>query len=94
MWVEPQDLDAPVNMMVALKVALSYIQRWIGVYLGLLGLNELDSSGGEVIQPLDKEDHMDMENPIHDGPPPTGGLDVLESVVPLPGKEYSTHSFL
>jgi len=35
---------------------------------------------------------MNVDNPIHDGPPPVGGLEVLAAVSPALSKKYSTHS--
>lgn len=37
---------------------------------------------------------MDMDNLIHDMPPPIGGLKVLVVVSPALGNKVSSHSFL
>lgn len=35
-------------------------------------------------QPSKEDDHIDVENHIHDRPPPAGGLDVLSVTTPTP----------
>lgn len=35
---------------------------------------------------------MNVDNPIHDGPAPVGGLEVLAVVAPSLGKNDSSHS--
>lgn len=92
MWVEPQAQDAPTDMMIAPRITSGYIEWWIGFHLGPLGLDELDSNDGEVSQDSNEKDHMDMDNPIHDGPPSIGGFDVLVVITLAPSKEDSTCS--
>jgi len=37
---------------------------------------------------------MDMDNPIHDRPPPIGELKLLVAVGPTPGNKGLNHNFL
>jgi len=60
---------------------------------GSLGLNESNSrSDGAMSLPSEEDDHMNVDNPIHDGPPLIGGLEVVAIILPAPSKKYSSHS--
>lgn len=60
---------------------------------GSLGLDQLDSGSDDAMSPpLEEEDKMNVDNPIYDGPPPVGVLEVLVAVPLAPGKKDSTHS--
>lgn len=87
--IEPQAQDAVVVIMMALTVSPSYVAWWMMMCSGPLGLDELgnDSDGEVASQPLEEDDQMDTDNPIHDGPPPTRGLDVLIVITPIPGNK-------
>lgn len=63
----------------------------MGVRLGPLGLEELNSSSdGGGSPPSKEEDTMHMDNLIHDGPPPVGGLNILTTIAPFPSNNNST----
>lgn len=51
------------------RVTLDYATWCLRVHLGLLGLDESNINDGEAGQPYEDEDKMDVDNPIHDGPP-------------------------
>lgn len=61
-----------------------------------LGLDEVKSGndGEAMIQPSKKENKIHVDNPIHDGPPPIRGVEVLAVVSPTPSKKDSTHRFV
>lgn len=65
------------------------------VHLSLLDIDESDSYGDdEASQPSKDDDQMDVDNSIHDGPPPARGLDVLVVVSLTPDKKDTTCSYV
>lgn len=76
-----------------------YAAWWTTMHSGPLDLDEFNSDGdGEVRYQLEDDDTMQVENPIHYGPPQVGdeagGLDVLVTVSPALGKKGITCSYL
>lgn len=66
-WSEPQVLDMIIYIMMAPRVSLEYMAWWIRVHLGPLGLVESGSSDRDVSHSSKDGDHMDVDNPIHNG---------------------------
>lgn len=55
-----------------------------------MGLAKIDSDGDELESlPSNEDDPMNIENLIHDGPPPMVGLELLAAVAPAPSKNVS-----
>lgn len=83
-WLETPIKDVTMEVAMDLMVAPSYVAWWIAMHLGPLGLDALDSRSDDVLSlPSKEDDHMHVDNPIHDDPPPVGGLEVVEVVSPL-----------
>lgn len=71
-----------VEVSMALEVTLNYATWWTMMHPSPLGLDEMDSGSDGGMSPPSKEDQMNVDNSIHDGPPPAGGLEVLTMVAP------------
>lgn len=77
---------------IAPRFALGYAAWWMVMHPCPLVLDEFDSgSDDEASQPLEEEDLMNVDNLIHDGPSPLGGLEVLAIVTPIPCKKTQVH---
>lgn len=84
-------MDATTPTLMALRVSPDYAAWWTTMYPGPLVLDESNDSDGEVSQPSEDDDPMQVDNPIHDGPSQggdiIGGLDVLAVIALALGKE-------
>lgn len=82
-----------MEVAIAPGVTPNYVAWWIAMCTGSLGLDKLgNGSDDSIIPPLEEEDHSNVDNPIHDGPPLVGVLEVLAVVGLAPGKKDSSHS--
>lgn len=85
--------DVSLEVAMAPRVPPDYATWWIAMHPSSLTLDELDSRSDDVVSlPSKEDDHMNVDNLIHDSPPLVGGLEVIVAVAPSLGKKDSSHN--